>query len=292
MPVVVGSALAWTQTIGAKTLFGHFHFLRFLATLIAVLFLQIGAHLVNDYYDYLKGIDTSNSLGPGGLIQQGLIKPARVLSFGLILLGLGTLFGTLIAVSSRPLVFVLGLVGLFCAYFYSATSRALSSLALGELISFLIFGPAITLGAYMVQTGSLDRIVLLYSIPLGLLATAIIHLNDMRDIESDLQARKHTLASLWGLRLNRAFYIVLLLGVYATIIALAVPHHAPHLLLITLWTLPTAVITITGVLRTDTPAGLHLAMHQTLKIESYFTLLLVVALFVSALWPLFPHFAF
>ena len=291
-PVVVGSVLAWTQSIAGKSLLGHFHVLRFLATLIAVILLQIGAHLVNDYYDYLKGIDTSNSLGPGGLIQQGLIKPSRVLSFGLVLLTLGALAGVLVAISGGLLVFVFGLVGLLAAYFYSATSRPLSSIALGELVSFLIFGPCITLGAYIVQTGHMDRLVLLYSIPLGLLATAFIHLNNMRDIESDLQAGKHTLASLWGLRMNRAFYVLLLLGVYAPIVALGVPHHAPHLLLLTLWTLPTAIVAITGVLRTDAPASLHLAMHQTLRVEVYFTLWLVVALFISALLPLLPHFAF
>ena len=292
MPVVMGSVLAWTPGITLKTPFGHFHFLRFLATLIAVIVLQIGAQLVNDYYDYLKGIDTSNSLGPGGLIQQGLIKPARVLSFGLILLALGALLGALVAGSGGLLVYVFGLVGLLCAYFYSATSRALSSIGFGELISFFIFGPCITLGAYMVQTGHVDRLVLLYSIPLGLLATAVIHVNNMRDIESDAQAGKHTLASLWGLRMSRAFYVVLLLGTYATIIALALPHHAPHLVLITLWTLPASAISVTGVLRTDAPAGLHLAMRQTLTIEAYFTLWLVIALFVSALWPLLPHLAF
>jgi 1,4-dihydroxy-2-naphthoate polyprenyltransferase len=292
MPVVVGSVLAWTQSIAAKSLLGHFHVLRFLATLIAVILLQIGAHLVNDYYDYLKGIDTSNSLGPGGLIQQGLIRPARVLSFGLVLLALGALVGVLVAISGGLLVFVFGLVGLLGAYFYSATSRPLSSIALGELVSFLIFGPCITLGAYIVQTGHIDRFVLLYSIPLGLLATAVIHVNNMRDTESDLQAGKHTLASLWGLRMNRAFYVILLLGAYATIVALAVPHHAPHLVLLTLWTLPIAIVAVTGVLRTDAPAGLHLAMHQTLRVEMYFTLWLVVALFISALLPLLPHLAF
>jgi 1,4-dihydroxy-2-naphthoate polyprenyltransferase len=153
----------------------------------------------------------------------------------------------------------------------------------------LIFGPLITLGAYMVQTGHIDRIVLIYSIPLGLLAAAVIHLNNMRDIESDQQAGKHTLATLWGLGMNRAFYLILLLGVYATIIALGLPHHAPHLILLTLWTLPAAIIAVTGVFRTDAPAGLHLAMHQTLKVEMYFTLWLVVALFISALLTVIPH---
>src|SRR5712691_3643474 len=134
LPVVLGSLLAWTQSISLKTPRGDFHPLRFITTFVAVLLLQVGAHLINDYYDYLRGIDTSNALGPGGLFQQGLIKPARVLSFGLVALGLGAVLGVLAAISGGPLVFVFGLIGLFCAYFYSATSRALSSLALGELV--------------------------------------------------------------------------------------------------------------------------------------------------------------
>src|SRR5437667_2499547 len=79
LPVVLGSVVAWTQSISPKTPHGNFHPIRFGITLATVLLLQIGAHLVNDYYDYLKGIDTSNSLGSGGLIQQGLIEPVRVL---------------------------------------------------------------------------------------------------------------------------------------------------------------------------------------------------------------------
>ncbi len=79
LPVVLGSVAAWTQSISPKTPRGNFHPIRFAITLVAVLLLQIGAHLINDYYDYLRGIDTNNSLGPGGLIQQGLIKPVRVL---------------------------------------------------------------------------------------------------------------------------------------------------------------------------------------------------------------------
>ena len=83
LPVVVGTVLAWTQSISSQTPLGHFHPLRFIATIATVALLQVGANLVNDYYDYLRGIDTSNPLGPGGLIQQGLIRPTRVLYAGL-----------------------------------------------------------------------------------------------------------------------------------------------------------------------------------------------------------------
>ena len=289
LPIVLGSVLAWTQSISVSTPRGTFHPLRFLAMLAAVLLLQVGAQLVNDYYDHIRGIDTSNPLGPGGLIQQALIKPSRVLSLGLIALGLGTALGILVAVSANLLFLVFLLIGVLSAYFYSATSRALSSLSLGELISFLIFGPLLVLAAYMVQTGQVNRMVLLYSLPLGLLAAATILSNDMRDLESDSQAGKHTLAYRLGFKLSRVLYILLLLGAYAPIVALAVPRHAPHLLLIVLWTLPLTVVALSGVIRTQVSTGFHFVMRQTIKIEIYFTLLLIAALIVTAFMVILPH---
>jgi 1,4-dihydroxy-2-naphthoate octaprenyltransferase len=289
LPVILGSVVAWTQSISLRTPRGDFHPTRFVITLAAVLLLQIGAHLINDYYDYLRGIDTNNSLGPGGLIQQGLIKPVRVLSFGLIALGLGALLGVFVAISGGWLAFVFGLIGVLVAYFYSGVPKALSSLALGELLFFFVFGPLLTLGSYMVQTGHLDRIAYIYSISLGLLATAFIHLNNMRDTVSDAQAGKLTLASLLGLRLSRTLYTILVLGAYLPVVALAWPSHAPHLLLLVLWALPALVIAVTTVLRTDNPASLHLAMYQTLRLETFFTILLIVALVVTAIFPVLPH---
>jgi len=289
LPVVLGSVVAWTQSVSLKTPRGTIHPVRFGITIAAVLLLQIGANLVNDYYDYLRGIDTSNTLGPGGLIQQGLIKPVRVLSFGLIALGLGALLGAFVAVSGGWLVIVFGLIGVLAAYFYSGVPKALTSLALGELVFFFIFGPLLTLGSYMVQTGHLDRTVYIYSISLGILATAFIHLNNMRDTASDAPAGKLTLASLLGLRLSRTLYVVLVLGAYAPIVALGLPRHAPQLLLIVLWTLPTLVIAITTVLRTTSPASLHKAMLESLRLEIFFTILLIVALVVTAVLPILPH---
>ncbi len=288
LPVVLGSIVAWTQSISLKAPRGEFHPIRFMITLAAVLLLQIGAHLVNDYYDYLRGIDTGNSLGPGGLIQLGLVQPVRVLYAGLAALALGALLGIFVAIAGGWLLFVFGLLGLLAAYFYSASSRVLSLQALGELVSFCIFGPMLTLGAYMVQTGHLDRIAFVCGLSLGFLTAAFIHLNNMRDVESDAQAGKHTLASSLDLRINRALYLILLLGAYAPVIALGLPRHAPHLVLLVLWTLPGLVVAVTTVLRTASPASLHLAMYQTLKIEIFFTLLLIVAFVVMAFIPLLP----
>ena len=239
-------------------------------------------------------MDISNPLGPGDLIQQGLIKPSSVLGLGLIMLAISAIIGIVLAFTGGLLALLFGIFGLFCAFFYSATARSLSSIALGELAAFCIYGPLITSGAYLVQAGghttnSSFLSVLLYSIPLGLLATAFIHVNNMRDIESDLQAEKRTLAGILGFHLSRALYLLLLLGAYAIITALGLPHGAPHLVLITWWALPTLLVAITGVFRTDLPSSLHVSMQETLKLSTYFALLLIIALIVSALIPVLPH---
>ena len=291
VPVCVGSVLAWLQTVSTKTPFGRFHTTHFIGMLLAILLIQIGANLVNDYYDYLRGIDTSNALGPGGLIQQGLSKPTRVLSLGLGALAFGAVIGIIVAAAGGPLVYLLGAIGLLCAYFYSATSRSLSALTLGELVGFFLFGPLITLGAYLVmaQTGHIDRAILSYSIPLGLLATAAIHANNMRDIEDDTHANRRTLASILGIRWSRWLYVAFVLIPYIIIIGLAIPRGAPHFLLLTVWTLPILVVALTGVIRTDSPPGFHLVMRQTLKLETYFALFLIIGLLITAFLPVLPN---
>jgi len=285
MPVLLGSVLAWTHSVSVQKPLGQFRFIHFIAMLAIACLLQAGASLINDYYDYLGGVDTANALGPGALIQQGLVKPARVLSVGLALLGSGALLGLIVAASGGAIVYVLGLVGLLCAYFYSATTRPLSAIALGELIGFLIYGPCMTLGAYAVETGTISHEALIYSVPLGLLAAGVIHLNNMRDIEGDIQSGRRTMASLLGLNWSRAWCATLLLAAYLVIIGLAMPPGAPHLILIILWTLPTLVVIITGVLRTDSPASFHLAMHKLLKMEVVFVVLLTIALTITTLLP-------
>jgi 1,4-dihydroxy-2-naphthoate octaprenyltransferase len=289
LPAVLGSVLAWTQTISVRAPSGHFHVLPFVGMIVSLFLLQLGAHLINDYYDYLRSIDTSNALGPGGLIQQGLVKPTSVLTSGLVLLGLGILLGLIVASAGGAVLYLFGLIGVLCAYFYSAPPRALSSLGLSELVAFLLFGPLITIGAYAIQTGHIVYSIFVYSLPLGFIAAAIIHLNNMRDIEGDALAGKHTVASFIGMQWSRIWLLVLLLSAYAILVFLAVPRYGPHLLLIALWTFPLFVLIISGTMRTDTPASIHMAMRQTLKLATYFTLLLVIALIVLALLPVLPH---
>lgn len=291
LPLALGSALAWLASISTQKPFGDFHPQRFGAALIAVCLLQIGANLINDYYDYIGGVDTSNSLGPGGLIQQGLIKPARVLAMGLFLLIIGAFIGLLVALYGGIAAFIFGALGLLGAYFYSAPPRALSALTLGEVTSFWVFGPLLTLGAYIIQRGKIDTLPLICGVSLGLLISAALYINDMRDTESDGQAHKYTLASLLGIRTNRVICTLLFLGAYAPMLVLGVPSHGPHLVLITLWTLPGLVAILVSLYRTTTPASLHVTMHQAFGLVRLFTILLIVAMVISTYWHWLPAFS-
>jgi 1,4-dihydroxy-2-naphthoate octaprenyltransferase len=290
LPMALGSILAWLSTISDKQPRGDFHPQRFLAALIAVSLLQLGANLVNDYYDYLGGVDTSNSLGPGGLIQQGLVKPGRVLATGLFLLIIGAFLGALVALYGGIIAFSFGLIGLLGAYFYSAPPRSLSSLTLGEVTGFWLFGPFLTLGAYVIQRGRIDNLPLICGISLGLLLAAALYVNDMRDMESDMQAHKYTLATLLGIRANRVVCTLLLLGAYVPVLVLGVPSHGIHLVLITLWTLPGMVVILVGLYRTTTPAALHVSMRQIFRLAALFTLLLIIALTISTYLQWLPSF--
>ena len=290
MPVLLGSVLAWTQTFSAQTPLGRFHLTHFLASLAAAALIQLGAHLINDYYDHQRGIDSSNALGPGGLIQQGFVAPTRVLAIGLGLLGVGVLIGLLTAINGGLLAFLFGLLIVLCAYFYSAPPLPLSSLGLSELVAFLVFGPLTTMATYLVQSGGqMSTRAFFYSLPLGLLAAAVLWINNMRDIEADSNASKITLPSRLGLSGSRIGYLVLLLLPYLVILFLGTPHRSPHWILITFWTIPMLAMAILGAMRTNVLVGFHQVLQQTLKTMTSFTFLLVIGLIISSILPVLGH---
>jgi 1,4-dihydroxy-2-naphthoate octaprenyltransferase len=290
MPVILGTVLAWVPTLTPQHLLGHLDIPHFIALLVTAILAQSGALLINDYYDYQRGVDTGNILGPGGLIQQGLIQPARILIVGLILLGIGAIIGLITALAGGPITCLFGLIIVLCAYFFSATKWSLSSIGLSELVGFVSFGLLPVLGSYMVQThGFFDSRIVLYSFPLGFLAAATIYVNNLRDIEGDDNVGKFTLATMLGLRWSRVGYILLLLAAYLVTLLLGVPHGSPHFVLISLWTLPIMMVAISGVLRTEIAAGFNDIVGQTLKLLVNYTILLIIGLIISTLIPIIPH---
>jgi len=202
-PVVVGTAVAIHE--------GGFHALSAVMALLTALLLQIAANFANDALDFKKGADTEERLGPTRVIASGLLTPRAVLIATGVTLALSVITGlVLVARGGWPLL-VLGLAAITCAVAYTGGPFPLGYLGLGELFVFLFFGPVAVTGTAWVQTLELTPLSIAASIPIGALATAILVVNNLRDLPTDRQSGKHTIAVRIGTGWTRIEYGSLLL---------------------------------------------------------------------------------
>ena len=197
-PVLVGSGLAWAH--------GAFDALPTLAALMGALLLQLASNLSNDAFDHLKGADTAQRLGPKRAAQMGWLSP-RALALGtLVVLGAAALIGLYLVLRGGVPILVLGLAGMVCAVAYTGGPMPLGYLGLGELFVFIFFGPGAVVGTYLVQAGQTSPDTWVASIPVGLLASAVLVVNNLRDRHTDRVAGKRTLAVRFGGPFARRLY--------------------------------------------------------------------------------------
>lgn len=209
VPIFVASALAVVDH--------SFSWWLCLAMLGASIACHAGANLANDYFDHLKGIDTDESLGPSKVIQQGLLTPNDVRNGMVVSFLIAAALGMPIVLSAGWPVFLLALLSLGAAYFYTAGPRPLGYIALGEVTVFIFMGPVMVCGAYYVFSDSVTLEAILISIGIGLVVAAILHANNIRDIELDEAAGKVTLATHFGRRWANREYALLVYGTYVAI---------------------------------------------------------------------------
>ncbi|RMF42907.1 MAG: 1,4-dihydroxy-2-naphthoate polyprenyltransferase [Anaerolineae bacterium] len=206
-PVIVGGAVAAAQ--------GGFHFLPWLAALLGALLLQIGANFANDAFDYQKGADTEERLGPTRVTQSGLLTPRQVFTGMWVVFGLAALCGLyLIFVGGWP-VLAIGVASILSAIAYTGGPYPLGYHGLGDLFVFLFFGLAAVCGTVYVQLHAVPALAWWAALPMGFIITAILVVNNLRDIETDRKAGKHTLAVRLGAGGAKAEYALLLAGSYA-----------------------------------------------------------------------------
>lgn len=201
-PVLVGSGVAFYQN--------HFELLPALAALLGALLLQIGANLANDVFDFKKGADTAKRMGPTRVTQAGLLTPRQVLTGMWITFALAALAGIYLIWVSGWLVAVIGLASILAAIAYTGGPYPLGYNGLGEIFVFIFFGPVAVLGTYFVQAQTVSSLAIWLSIPVGLLITAILVVNNLRDIETDREAGKHTVAVRLGAQGTRLEYMLLI----------------------------------------------------------------------------------
>ncbi len=278
LPAAVAPVLVGTSLAGYAHLF---HPLRFVAALCGALFIQVGTNLSNDYSDARRGADTEDRLGPVRVTAGGLVPPRQVLVATYVSFGLAVLFGSyLIAVAGWQLLLV-GAASILAGVAYTGGPRPYGYEGLGEVFVFLFFGLVAVTGSFFVQTRHLRWEAFALAVPVGLLAAAILVVNNVRDIDTDRRAGKRTLAVRLGRPRTRTLF--------AAIVYLAYP-----LALLTWWfdgltawlllpwlTLPLAVPLVRVVRNRADGPSLNGALAQTGILQLAFCMLLAAGLLLS-----------
>jgi 1,4-dihydroxy-2-naphthoate octaprenyltransferase len=241
VPVLVGTACAASA--------GSFRALPALAALTGALLLQIAANFANDVFDFEKGADTAERLGPLRAVQAGLLTPASVRRGLWVTLALALLVGVYLTAVAGPAIVVIGLASMLAAVAYTGGPYPLGYHGLGDVFVLLFFGFVAVGGTTFVQTGELTPLSLWAAVPVGALATAILVVNNLRDRETDERAGKRTLAVRLGERGALLEYGLLVLAAYAVPVALFATGRAGLSALAPLLTLPLAVGLVRSVSR-------------------------------------------
>ncbi|MBK8834524.1 MAG: 1,4-dihydroxy-2-naphthoate octaprenyltransferase [Anaerolineae bacterium] len=199
-PVALGAALAaWD---------GKFNLLIFGLVLVGSVAIHAGTNLINDYYDWRKGTDTAESLGPNRPLKEKLVTPRQVLIAGLLCFALGGGIGLyLVAARGGLFILVIGVLSVLAGYFYTAGPAAFAYIGLGEVIVFIFMGPIMVVGSYFMLAQEVPLRVVLLAMPIGMLVAAILHANNMRDHDMDRAKGKRTLSNILGRRGSKIEYV-------------------------------------------------------------------------------------
>lgn len=272
--VVMGSALAWMD--------GSFHILPALAAMCVALLLQIASNVANDVFDFERGTDTDERQGPLRVTQARLLTPAQVKHGLLVILGLAAVFGLYLAFVRGWIVIWIGLAAIISAVAYTGGPFPLGYYGLGDIFVFIFFGLAAVAGTYFVQVGSVSPAAWWMSVPVGLIITAILVVNNLRDIENDRKGNKRTLAVRLGVRGTRMEYLLCLVGAYLIIPLAAWLGLIPWLALLTWLSLPLAIKTVRTVF-TQAGRPLNAALAGTGQLALVFSLLFWGSLLLAGL---------
>src|SRR3990172_10665074 len=231
-PVAVGSAAAYYD--------GAFHPALFVVTLFAAMSIHAATNLANDYYDYVRGVDAGQPIGPGGAIQQGVLSPRAVLRGALVLFAFSGVLGLwLIAVRGGPMV-VVGVLSVLAGYAYTGGPLPLGYAGMGDAVVFVFMGLVTVLGTYFVHTGTISATAVWAALPVAALVDGILVINNLRDLANDRAKGKRTLATFIGTGATRVHYLVLLAFAYVSTIVGVFIGALPPLALLALVTLPAA----------------------------------------------------
>lgn len=269
VPVLVGTATAVAS--------GAFRLFPFLAALGAALLIQIGTNLANDYFDYVKGADTVHRLGPTRVTQSGLIAPEEVRRGMMIVFGVAALIGVyLVLVGGWPIL-IIGLLSILSGIIYTGGPWPIGYHGLGDLFVYIFFGLVAVVGTAYLHTGTFLTSALINALPIANLATAILVVNNLRDIVTDREAGKYTLAVLLGRRGTQIEYLVLVGGAYLLLLLSWLAGAASVWFWLPALTLPMA-ISLLQIVWTQEGPPLNAALKGTARLQMIFGILFAIGL--------------
>lgn len=273
VPILVGSACAVLDGVFAVGLF--------VLTLGAGVLLQAGTNLVNDYFDWRSGAD---AVGPAGrILRERLLRPTDLRNMGLAAMALGSLAGLVIVAKAGWPVLMLGLIGVPLAYAYTAPPFKLAYRSLGELVVFVLMGPGMVVGAYLIQGAQRGLATpLVASLAVGCLVAGILQVNNIRDIDLDRASGKRTLATRLGAWGARREYDLLLGGTYLVLLGAVALRVLPWPALLALASLPMAARLRALVNAEAEPDRLAPAVPRAAALHLRFGLLLALGIVLGA----------
>ena len=270
--VVIGSALAWRD--------GFFRLDVALACLLTALLLQIGSNLANDVFDFERGTDTADRSGPLRVTQAGLLTPSQVKVGMAVVFGLAALFGLYLAWLGGWPIIIIGIAAILSAIAYTGGPFPLGYYGLGDVFVFIFFGLASVAGTYYVQAGFVSTAAWWMTVPPGLIITAILVVNNLRDLENDLKAGKRTLAVILGERAAKTQYLMCIVVAYLVLLLAVAAGAIPPLSLLTWASLPVAIRT-TRLVLTQHGRPLNAALAGTGQTALVFSILFWIGLAFS-----------
>jgi 1,4-dihydroxy-2-naphthoate octaprenyltransferase len=268
VPVVVGS--------GVAAGYDRFSYWRALLALMVALALQIGVNYANDYSDGVRGTD-ERRVGPVRLVAAGLAPPRQVLAAAAVSFFVACVAGLVLAIVTSWWLILVGVAAVVAAWTYTGGRHPYGYRGLGEVAVFAFFGLAAVVGTAYVQVDRLTWLEFVASVPVGLLACALLVINNLRDIPSDTAAGKRTLAVIIGDSRARLLYAGCALVPFGTALAIA---PARPLALLTLAALPLAVLPIRAVRAGAQGPALISALGRTGRLQLAFGVLLTLGLAV------------
>ena len=268
-PVLIGTAIA-VHDGGARRWAG-------IGALVVAIAMQVGVNFANDYSDHVRGADTAR-VGPMRASSSGIVAPSRVRAAAIASFAVAAIAGVALSLALDWRLLIAGAACVLAAWLYTGGPRPYGYLGLGELFVFVFFGLVATLGTVYVETGRLTALAALMACGAGLLATAILVLNNLRDIETDRAAGKRTLATRIGRHGTRALLLVLVCAAFAVPIIVFVSGLASVTVMVMHFGIPIAAVPVRTAFAATAPAQLVGALKRMAAAELAYALLFALGL--------------